>query len=43
MVKKINGAKLVILDNAHHAAQQVVMEEAARVIQEFLAQSVYTG
>lgn len=43
LVKKIKGAKLVVLDNAQHAAQQVVMDRAAEEIREFLVQTVYTG
>ena len=41
IAKKIKGAQLVLLDNAHHAAQQVVMDEAARAIGKFLAETVY--
>ena len=43
LVKRIRGAKLVLLNNAQHAAQQVVMEEAADAIEEFLAKEVYTN
>jgi 3-oxoadipate enol-lactonase len=43
MVKRIKGAKLVLLDNAQHAAQQVVMGEAARAIVEFLSENQPTS
>ncbi len=39
LAKKIQGAKLVLLDNAAHAAQQVVMDDAARAIGEFIKQA----
>lgn len=42
LVKKIKGAKLVLLDNAQHAAQQVVMGEAAQAIAQFLNDNVPT-
>lgn len=42
IAKKIKGAQLLLIDNASHSAQQVVMDEAAQAIDEFLAQSVYT-
>lgn len=43
IAQKIKGARLVLLDNAHHAAQQVVMDEAARAILEFLNTIVYAN
>ena len=41
--RRIKGSELAILEHAHHAAQQVVMKEAADIIQEFLEKKVYTN